>query len=297
MDPGTGQMKRVAWFFLILFFLLMLSACLPNKKLTVASTAGLLEDVAKSSYRQSDLKLVREGMPAYLMLMDGMVAAWPGNDRLLLAAAQSYASYASGFVEGQDENYARALYARARDYALKSLAQRGLQEPVATPFESFQEQVHKMGQDDVPYLFWSAACWGNWIRLNLESMEAMAQLPRVETMMKRVLALDEGYYYGGPHVFMGIWYASRPKMAGGDLAKAHDHFLKAIELGQGKFLMTYVYYADQYARRVFDKQLFVSTLQKVIDTPADILPELTLLNTIAHDRAQTLLQQVNEYFD
>jgi hypothetical protein len=290
-------MKRVAWSFLTLFLILMLSACLPNKKLTVASTAGLLEEIADSTSRQSDLRLVHEGMPAYLMLMDGMVAAWPDNDRLLLAAAQSYASYASGFVEGRDDNYARALYARARDYALKSLVQRGLQEPVATPLEKFQTQVQKMGRDDVPYLFWSAACWGNWIRLNLESMEAMAQLPRVEIMMRRVLKLDEGFYYGGPHVFMGVWYASRPKMAGGDLAKARDHFLKAIELGQGKFLMTYVYYADQYARRVFDKQLFVSTLQKVIDTPADILPELTLLNTIAHDRAQTLLKQANEYFD
>jgi hypothetical protein len=297
MDPGTGQMKRAAWFFLPLFLILMLTACLPNKKLTVASTAALLEDIANSSSRQSDLRLVHDGMPAYLMLMDGMVEAWPDNDRLLLAAAQSYASYASGFVEGQDDNYARALYARARDYALKSLVQRGLQAPATTPFDSFEEQVQKMGQDDVPYLFWSATCWGNWIRFNLESMEAMAQLPRVETMMKRVLALDEGFYYGGPHVFMGVWYASRPKMAGGDLAKARDHFLKAIELGQGKFLMTYVFYADQYARRVFDKQLFVSTLQKVIDTPADTLPELTLLNTVARNKAQTLLEQANEYFD
>ena len=290
-------MKRVAWLFLELCLVLMLSACLPNKKLTVASTAAQLEDVAKSSYRQSDVRLVREGMPAYLMLMDGMVEAWPDNDRLLLAAAQGYASYASAFAEDQDENYARALHTRARDYALNSLAQRGLQEPATVPFESFAEQVQKMGEDDVPYLFWSATCWGNWIRFNLGSMAAMAQLPRVQALMNRALELDEGFYYGGPHVFMGVWYASRPQMAGGDLAKARDHFLKAIELGKGKFLMTYVFYADQYARRVLDKELFLSALQTVIDTPADVLPELTLLNTVAHDKAQTLLQQANEYFD
>ena len=29
---------------------------------------------------------------------------------------------------------------------------------------------------------------------------------------EKVLELDEGFYYGGPHLFMGIWFASRPKM-------------------------------------------------------------------------------------
>ena len=60
-------------------------------------------DVAGASYRQSDLNVVREGMPAYLMLLDGMNRAWPDNDRLLLAAAQGYASFASAFIEEHDK--------------------------------------------------------------------------------------------------------------------------------------------------------------------------------------------------
>jgi hypothetical protein len=60
--------------------------------------------------------------------------------------------------------------------------------------------------------------------------------------------------------------------------------------------MTQIYYADQYARKAFDKDLFVATLENVLDTPADSVPELTLLNTIAHKRAKEMLAQVNEYF-
>lgn len=48
-------------------------ACATSKSMTVGATAALLEDIAKSANRQSDLKLIREGMPAYLMLIDGMV--------------------------------------------------------------------------------------------------------------------------------------------------------------------------------------------------------------------------------
>ena len=284
----------------IFFSLILISlspACLPSKKLTVGTTAMLLEEVARSSYRQSDLRMIREGMPAYLMLMDGMIEAWPDNEQLLIAAAQTYSSFASIFVEDQDQEYAKLLFRKGKDYALRSLERRGLKQPLQSPFEDFKESVKNLGKRDAPYLFWGATCWANWIRLNLDSMEALAELPKVEWMMKRVLEIDEGFYYGGPHLFMGIWLASRPKIAGGDLKKAQEHFLKALEFGKGKFLMAYIYYAAYYARQALDKDLFISTLREVVETPADISPELTLLNTVAQKKAKELLTHVEEYFE
>jgi tetratricopeptide (TPR) repeat protein len=285
------------WTFLPLFLLCLLSACLPSKKLTVGATATLLEDVARSSYKQSDLRVIHDGMPAYLMLMDGMIEAWPKNEQLLIAAAQTYSSYASIFVEDQDKEYAKLLFGRARDYALRSLERRGLEEPLQSTFEDFKEGVKNLGKRDGPYLFWGATCWANWIRLNLDSMEALAQLPKVEWMMRRVLEVDEGFYFGGPHLFMGIWFSSRPRIAGGDLKKAQEHFLKALELGKGKFLMAYVYYANYYARQALDRDLFTSILHKVLETPADISPDLILLNTVAKKKAKELLDRVDEYFE
>ena len=282
--------------FSIFFTLAIVAACIPNKQMTVGSAATLLEDVSDSASKQSDLRVIREGMPAYLMLIDGMVEAVPRNARLLLTAAQAYASFASAFVEETDTEYARTLYEKAKKYALRALELRGLKNPVLKPFDAFEEALNRLGKDDVPYMFWTATCWGSWIQLSLGSMAAVAELPRVEALMKRVLVLDEQFYFGGPHLFMGIWFASRPKMAGGDLTRARYHFQKALEFSQGKFLMTQVYYADQYARKTFDKKLFVATLQSVLETPADIIPKLTLLNTVAHKKAKELLEQVDSYF-
>lgn len=281
----------------LLFLIFILSACLPNKKLTVGSTAMLLEEVAKASYRQSDLRMIRDGMPAYLMLIDGMIQAWPDNDQLLIAGAQSYSSFASLFSEDQDKEYANLLYEKGKQYSLKALEIRGIKNPIEKPFDEFTEALKSLGKKDASYLFWSATCWANWILMNLDSVEAMSQLPRVEWMMKRVLELDEGFYYGGPHLFMGIWFASRPKMAGGDLKKAKEHFNKAFDLGGGKFLMGYVYYAKYYAQSIMDKQLFISTLKKVLETPANIEPDLTLINSIAKKMARELLDHVEEYFE
>lgn len=288
--------KLIKYASLFILFIILPAACGTSKTLTVASTATLLEDVAKASFKQSDLKLVREGMPSYLMLIDGMVEAVPENKQLLITAAQSYASYASGFIQDEDKAYALTLYAKARSYALRALEQNGFKNPLSRPFDDFEDGLQKMAKKDLLYLFWAASCWGGWISLNQGSMEAMAELPRVVAMMKRVLELDEAFYYGGAHLFMGILEASTPRIAGGDLNLARDHFLKAIELGEGKFLMAKVYFADYYAKKAFDRELFIATLEDVLGTPVDIEVELTLLNSVAHSKARKLIAEADDYF-
>jgi len=287
--------RQRAVIFLLLF--LLPSACLPGKKTAVVAVAPLLEEVAKSSSRQRDLKMIRDGMPAYLMLMDGMIEAWPDNERLLIAAAQGYSTFASFFIVDEDQEYGKLLYGKAKDYALRALERRGLKNPLSKSVDDFQEALKRFSDKDVPTLFWAASCWGNWISLNLDSIEALAELPKVESMMRKVLEIKEDFYYGAPHLFMGIWFSARPKIAGGDLKKAQEHFLKAIDFGKGKFLMAYVYYADYYARKALDKQLFTPTLQKVLDTPADISSELNLVNTVACGKAKALLSRTNEFFE
>ena len=292
-----GSTRSWIWISLFLLTISLQPACLYSKKARVGAAALLVQDVAKAAYKQSNLTIIREGMPAYLMLIDGMAEAWPDNEQLLIAAAQAYSSFASVFAADQGEEYLKLIAKKARAYALRALAQRGFQNPTESSFDDFEEAVKASNKKDVPYLFWTATCWASWIMMHLDSMEAMAELPRVELMMRRTLELDEGFYYGGPHIFMGMWLAVRPPIAGGDLQKAQEHFLKALDLGEGKFLMAYVYYADNYARRAQDKNLFVATLEKVLKTPADCAPELTLLNTVAQQKAQELLARVDELFE
>jgi hypothetical protein len=293
-DAGDGF--RAGMRIAILFLMVFLASCSVHRKMTTLSAASLVEDVAKASYKQSDLGVIRMGMPAYLMLMDGMVESWPDNERLLLSAAQAYSSYAAAFAGADDTALRDNLLLRAKLYALKALEQRGISEPLTSPFAQFEHQVGQTKRSDIPYLFWAASCWGGWVGAHSTSIAAVAELPRAEALMRRALVLDETYHYGGPHLFMGVLYASRPPVAGGSLELSRQHFLKAIEIGQGKFLMTHVYYADTYARKVLDRELFVATLKNVLDTPADVVPELTLMNSVARKKAEALLEKADEFF-
>ncbi|MFQ5840828.1 MAG: TRAP transporter TatT component family protein [Thermodesulfobacteriota bacterium] len=281
------------------FFLLPLpfsSACIPIKAVRVAAVGSILEDVARSSSKQSDITVIREGTPAYLMLIDGLIEAYPQNEELLVAGAEAYSSYAAIFSE-EDREKAKRLYMKAKQYGLRALSkQERFKELLPKRVDQFRTCLADFTKRDVPALFWTASSWGSWISLSSDSVEAMAEVPKALCLMERVLELDEGFYYGGPHLFMAVYHLSRPKAYGGDPEKARRHFEKAFELGRGKFLMAHVLYAKYYARQTFDRELFVSTLERVLDAPADSVPELTLLNTIAKEQAKGLLEKVNDYF-
>jgi hypothetical protein len=132
--------------------------------------------------------------------------------------------------------------------------------------------------------------------MTTDSVQAIADLPKAVLLMERVLELDETYQFGGPHLFMGIYKSATPEALGGKPEEARAHFEKAIEIGNGQYLMAQVLYAENYAKKTFQKDLYVSLLEEVIQAPTDSVPELTLVNTVAKQRAIELLEEAEEYF-
>ncbi len=301
-EEGGGlpvALRRRKAFIIVIMCLSALSiiGCFPPKRLTVAGVGMILEDVAKASAKQTDLALVKAGTPAYLLLIDGLIEAYPRDTRLLLAGAEAYCSYAGSFSDQDNPEEAGRLYLRGREYALRAMTRHPeLSAVLSEPYQVLQDYVGTFSRRDVPALFWFSSCWGGWVSVTSDSVRALADLPRVVLLMERVIELDETYNYGGAHLFMGIYKSAKPRAYGGKPEEARQHFEKAIEIGKGDFLMAYVYYAESYARKTFQKDLFVSLLEKVLDTPADRVTELTLINTIAKTRAEKLLQRVEEYF-
>lgn len=248
-------------------------------------------------YEESDLQLAEQAIASDLKLLEGLIKSDPGNEKFLLLACQGFASYALGFIEDNDPQRAQPLYLRGRDYGLKILNKNSLfNKTLISNLDQLGLALKKFDKKDVPALFWTANNWANWITLNLTNTDALADLPKAQLMMQRVLELDESYFYGGAHLFFATIYASRPKLLGGDIEKSKQHFDRCFEYCQEKFLLPYVYYARYYATRAFDEELFTRTLNKVIETPDDILPAQQLPNAIAKQKAKRLLLQLEEFF-
>ncbi|HKX11840.1 MAG TPA: TRAP transporter TatT component family protein, partial [bacterium] len=162
--------------------------------------------------------------------------------------------------------------------------------------DEFQKALGTFSKGDLEDLFWAGIAWGNYLNFNKDSTDAIAELPRVEALFNRVLELDETYYYGGPHLFFGAFYGSRPKLLGGDPDKSKMHFEKAIQIGGGKYFMAQVSEAQYYAVQVQDLGLYERLLNEIVAADVTVLPEQRLSNEVAKRRAQILLDKKSLFF-
>lgn len=276
---------------------LTLAGCFPAKRIGVLQTALIARDVAGAAARQPDVDTVREGAPAYLMLIDGLIASYPDDPRLLVAGCQAYAGFASTFLGEGERERAGLLYGRAKAYGFKALSRRADFQAVVTGNpEELASALGAFRKEDAPALFWSVSAWAGWLSSNPTSVEALGDLPAFEATLARLMELDEGYYQGGPHLLMGAYLASKPAVAGGNLEAARKHFDRAFALGAEKSLAARVMFAQYYAIAARDRDLFTRTLEGVLAEKTDADPDLIFSNAVARRTARRLLDKAEETF-
>lgn len=230
------------------------------------------------------------------MLLEGLLQSDPENQRLLVAAAEAYASYGA-LIEPDDPDRARNLYRRAKEYGLRALAtNKKIADFLKAPYGEFIQIRSHLDSEDVPLVFWAASSWGAWVSTHTSSMAALADLPKVIALMEWILTTDETFFYGSPHLFLGVYFAALPPSLGGQPEKALHHFERALEIGQKQTLMAYVLMAKYYARQIFDRELYESLLTEVLALPVDEVPELTLQNMAAKKQAGKLLEEADAFF-
>jgi hypothetical protein len=266
-------------------------------RFVIRQTGALLDYGVLALYEETDLKLAEQAMASDIKLLEGMVKGDPENEHLLTLTAQALAGYALGFAEDEEPERAKVFYLRAKDYGLRVLRQNdSFAEADTGSLDDYILAVKNLDKDYIEALFWTGFAWAGWINLSIDNPRAMIDLTKVQILMERVLQIDETYFHGATHLFFGSIWGLKPPMLGGDPEKAKEHFEKNIQITDGKFLLTYVYYALFYAAKVLDEDLFNSFVVKIEETPADVLPGYQLLNVIAKKKVMHLREFGEEWF-
>jgi hypothetical protein len=280
---ATG--KRISGLMVLVAFLFVGSGCVGN----------IGANLSSAILNHPDPETVRESVPAYLLLIDSLIADDPKDEDLLQTGANLYALYASAFIENGDR--AALLAGIARGYGERALCSTthtacGLSH---RPFDEFSRSLRELDEDEVPALFSYTITWLVWIKTHSSDWAALADLPKVEAALERIVELDEGYRHGSAHLYLGILKTMRPPSLGGHPEEGRRHFERALALSCGRDLGFKIEFARNYARLVYDRELHDRLLNEVIAADP-VAPDLTLLNILAKRQARLLLDSAEDYF-
>ena len=260
-----------------------------------SATNRMADNLSSAILNQDDPQTVKDGAPAYLLLIDSFIEGEPDNVHMLLAGANLYGAYANVFVDDSDR--ARRLTTKARDYARRAAcsARDALCAVLDAPFDEFAAALDDTNRLDVPVLHGLATSWASWIQIHSDDWNAVADLPKIHALLERVVALDEQHDGGSAHLYLGVLNTQLPPALGGKPEVGRAHFERAIALSDGRNLMAKVLFAEHYARMVFDQALHDRLLQDVLAADPNV-PRYTLTNTLAQRDARALLAESPDYF-
>ncbi len=271
-------------------FCLFLTAC---SSLISSQTGKLADGLSAAVLNSNDLETVKQGAPAYLLLLDGLIENQPDDAHLLRSGAELYAAYAAAFVT--DEQRTKMMANKAMEYAKRSacLLEKVLCAPETMEYQKFSDNVARITNADTLYSL--GAAWLAWLQAHSDDWNAIAQLPRPKLLLERVIALDPAHEQGSAHLYLGGIATLLPPAMGGKPEEGREHFEEAIRISQGRNLLAKVIYAEEYARLMFDRPLHDRLLSEVLASEATA-DGMTLSNVLAQQQARVLLDDSADYF-
>jgi tetratricopeptide (TPR) repeat protein len=271
---------------------LNISAC---SSIVSSASNRLADNVTKGLISQDDPEIARLGTPAYLVLIDGFIESDPGDAAMLTAGANMYDVYASAFVK--DSKRSKRLTQKAFDYGRRALClqQNNACDMDRLPHTEFVSVLNTIDKSHIGSLYSYTITWIGWIQAHRDNLNAVANMPKVQSALEHLLVLDETYKQGGTHMYLGVLLSLIPPSLGGkpDVAKAH--FERAIELSEERNLMARVLYAEYYTRMLFKRSQHDELLKIVLKADPH-QPGYTLSNVLAQERAKALLDGADDFF-
>ncbi len=281
-------------------------------KIASDMTSDIFKGGAPAFEMESDIEVGEVSGLAMIKTLEVFSYQNPSNKTYLNLLARSYATYSFGFLENRMIQYqfkdpdkyqmyfarAKDFYHRGKNYGMSLLERkdRGLAQALGKGVEAVRKRMKGYGRHRVEPIFWLAFNWGSLINLSKDDITAVADLALVEVMMARIVEVYPSFFYGGPHMFYGVYYASRPSMLGGSPEKAKENFEKAAEITKGRLLMVYALEAQFLAIQTMDRALFDEMIGKVTAGAVDGLPEQRLANALAKERVKFLKDNESHYF-
>lgn len=292
--------------------LLLTAAGCSIKKYAINVVGDALAEGNSVYETDEDVPFVGEALPFGLKLVESLLQESPDHRGLLVTATKGFVLYSYAYVDypaevaaDEDINLARELRTRSRKFYLRAFrygmrglerAYPGLSDQLEADPAAAVSVIHnrKKKQQDLPFLYWTAASLGLAISVSKNDAAMLARIPEVEAMLDRALELDESWDGGAFHEFQVTLAGSKPGSP--DEAKIRKHYQRALELSGGKRGGLHVSLAQALTVPQQNRAEFTLLLNKALAVDPDENVEYRLVNLLAQRRARWLLGRTEDLF-
>lgn len=285
------------------------SGCSTVKRAAIGSLADTLSAGGSAYASDEDPELIRQAIPFSLKLMESTLDQVPRHEGLLLACCSGFTQYGYGFVAQeadeteprdfaaaeQQRDRARKLFLRARAYGLRGLE-------VAAPGISAElardplAAVRRLSRKDVPLIYWTAASWGAAVGISKNDPALVSEIPQLEALIDRALALDEAWGEGSIHSFLITYEMSRQGIQGDPVPRSRVHYERALALSGGLLAGPHLSWAEAVCVERRDAAGFDEALARALAVKVDAAPAHRLENILMQNRARWLQGRRDELF-
>jgi hypothetical protein len=293
----TSQYGWISPVAAILAMAAILGGCSPSKYAVGNVMVPVLRNARDAAFGSNDIQTFRDAAPSNIFLIEGLLRTDPDEDELRINAAMLYFAYAFSFVEDVDIEYASLLYQKGTQHGYTALAgNKKMPRRPDVSFGEFEAAMPELREKDVPAAVWTAVNWAQFISLHVDSTAVLRDIPKVTSLLERVVELDPDYFEGIPYMLIGALHSFKPPIMGGDPEASLSNFERAFEISGESFLLAKYFFARFYTYRIQDAELFEETLNQVIE--AEIAPDdpYQLLNMIAKQKSRVLLGEIDDLF-
>jgi hypothetical protein len=161
--------------------------------------------------------------------------------------------------------------------------------------QEIEEAVEVVGKEHIDAIYWDAVNTGKWAKTK-GATKILFMKEKVKKMIDRCLALDETWFFGAPHRYLGAYFAGLPAFSGRDLDKSRKHFERAKAI-EPNYFATHTLMAEYLARGLNDRKMYKSELEYVLKGSTDALPKVSPEQRIEKAKAKVMLDEIDEHFD
>ena len=232
------------------------------------------------------------------------------NPALLKNGVEELTTYAFGFLMEESDrtmldNYSKAKELESRAHQYFSEAVEYGESALDILYEDYIEWVSDNSGDiiltpnseDLELFYWTAAAYGGAISSSGGNPSWIIKLPRVGKLLNSIVAIDSSWNHGAALVALISFTMNNPLISSDEANKISKNlFNEAVDASQGLDMGPYLTYAESVSKVRQNKEEFIELLNEALNIDILSAKDFQLTNTISRNRAEWLLENIDEFF-